>query len=189
METTTESTILLIKTKMSPSYFEKHHNDISILMGQRTHRQVLATLAVTDSIYSLLHILVLFFSSTVLWKHAHLYTKPNQALYHTIHSNLESVLRVELGIFLLIAITRQVVDTYEAVYVDQAWMRVEEHRERRKVAFYFLVVNVTVSTFFIFWPWLAGPDIRKQRLCTSTFPANTLLDTTSGTRFRVQRGF
>ena len=197
MESANESTDLLSKTEMSPSSdkyddnisIEKQYNNISIFMGERSHLQVLTIIASTDSVYHIIYIITLFFCSTVLWKHAHLYSRANQPLYRAIHTNLENVQRAEVGLFFFIFTLRQVYDTYAAVNVEETWMRREERGTLRKLAFIVLIGNIIITTFFIFWPALAGEDTGKQRLCNSTYPANTSQGKSSVTSFGVQRGY
>ncbi|KAM0797990.1 hypothetical protein BDR22DRAFT_891763 [Usnea florida] len=166
MESANESTDLLSKTEMPPSSdkyddnisIEKQYNNISILMGERSHLQVLTIIASTDSVYHLIYIITLFFCSTVLWKHAHLSSRANQPLYRAIHTNLDNVQTAEVGLFFFIFTLRQVYDTYTAVNVEETWMRREERGTLRKLAFTVLIGNVIITTFFIFWPALAGED-------------------------------
>ena len=163
MESTREDAKPLFKTEMSPSTLEKQHDIIFTSMAPRPRLQILATIAVTDSVYHVIHIIILFLSSTVLWKQAHLNSKPDKALYTAIHSNLESVLRAEVGVFLFAHLLRQVFDACDAVCIQQKWMRAEETGRKRTVAFVLLVANVFVTTLFIFWPLLSDTDIGKQR--------------------------
>lgn len=170
MESTREDAKLFSKTEMSPSTLEKQHDIIFISTAQRTRVQILTTIAVTDSVYHVIHIIILFFSSTVLWKQAHLNSQPDRALYHAIHSNLDSVLGAEVGVFLFAHLVRQVFAACDAVSIQQKWMREEETGRKRTVAFVLLVANVVVTTVFIFWPLLSDTDVGKQRrLCTATY--------------------
>ena len=154
---------------MSSSSLEKQPSPIPISMARgRTILQVLANIAVTDSFYHLLFIISLFFSSKCLWSHADLDSKPNKASWHKVLSNLETALVVEIVIFAAVFALRQVWGACYAVRVEGRWMRAEERGEIRVFAFLMLLVNVFISTQFIFYPVICrncGYDGGEPKTC------------------------
>ena len=186
METANEDTkSLLSHAHMSPSSIEDQQKSILISMArERSILQVVVAVATTDSIYHLLYILGLFFSSSIV--HARLDLRPRRASLHAVYTNIEGVLRVELTVFAAVFLVRQVFDAYNAVQVQHRWVRTEERSQDRVRAFILLFINIIATTLFIFWPMLISNDGGKRRLCTSTHPANTSLDTPDTTRFALQ---
>lgn len=149
---------LSLESDMSTCSIETPQSNITTFMAEkRTISQVLKAIAITDSFYHLVYMLTLFFSSTVLWTHLQLYSRPEKVI-HDIHSNLENVLRAEVGAFFCVFVIRQIFDTYNAVKVDQTWTRIEEPGQIRFLAFFILILNAVVTSFFIFWPVLSSKD-------------------------------
>lgn len=156
---------LLEKSHISSSSLERQPSPIPTFMArERTILQTLTTIAVTDSIYHLLFIISLFFSSKCIWSQADLDSKPNKASWHKVQSNLEDALVVEIIIFAVVFVLRQVWGACYAVRVEGIWVRAEERGARRVVAFLLLLGNVIIATQFIFYPVICrncGYDVQR----------------------------
>ena len=154
METATEDEkALSFESHISPSSLEEQPETIPLSNAQeRTIFQALTAILLTDSLYHLLFIFSLFYSSYCLWSHADLDSKPNSASWHKVLSNLETALTVEIVIFAAVFALRQVWGACCAVRVEGVWVRAEERGAIRVFAFLMLLGNVVISTQFIFYP-------------------------------------
>ena len=159
---------------ISPSSFEKHQTDTTIHMArQRTILQIVTSIVLTESIWHLLYISALFYTSSLIPPPANFDSDLN-AKWFKVHANIDSVLNVEFRIFAFVFLVRQCFDAYFAIRVRQKWMRPEDRGRFRLLALVLQLGNVIVSVQFVFWPFIC-------QSCGHTSPGPTQFP-----KFKVQ---
>ena len=149
---------------MSPSSFEKHqisslsfekpqtHTTIH-MARQRSILQIITSIVLTESIWHLLHIISLFYTSSRIPPPANFDSELN-AKWVKVHANIDTALNVEFCMFAFVFLVRQCFDACSATQVEQHWMRPEDRGRFRLLALILQFGNVVISTQFVFWPFI-----------------------------------
>ena len=168
MEVAKEQSLLI-----SPSSIEKPQTDTTIHMArQRSISQIVTSIVLTESIWHILYIISLFYTSSLLPPPENFnFDSELNAKWVRVHANLESVLRAEACIFAAVFLIQHCFEAYSTIRVEQTWMRPVESGEFRLLALILQLGNVIISIQFVFWPFICRTceyNSEKRRLCALT---------------------
>ena len=135
----------------------------TVLMArQRNILQIILSFALTEAIYHLAYIVILFIASVTISP----YTSPDPDVnrkWLKVISNIEVAINLEVCIFAGFHFLRQAYDACRAVRIEQTWYRAEEPRGLRILGFLLQLLNLVISATFICFPLYCRNCIPKVR--------------------------